>query len=199
MPNLHRVPFPSIHHILEAGPDTDEPMLPRRPSVITIVDMAYDEGRDYAASWTPTGTLVSSSSHSLALASTSISMSDERPSSGSDHRDLMKTIDLRDAEPIARNGEEQFSFIVHFHEDEEADNDIDNDDARTVFEQNRPSTSRGLAKLGSNGSSSDVKAQNQHISVLLVTAVRKLQFLGPVKMKMKAKMPSIFTRKIVQH
>jgi len=150
-------------------------MLPRRPSVITMVDM--DEG-DYAATWTPTGTLVSSGSTST-LASTS--MSNGRPSPG--HRDLMKTIDLRDAEPIARGGEEQFSFIVHFPEDN------DNDDTRTVFEEKRPRTSRGFRKGGS-GSSSDVKSQN--ISLLLVTVARKLQFL-PVKMR------GAFARKIVQH
>jgi len=147
-------------------------MLPRRPSVITVVDM--DEG-DYTATWTPTGTLVSSGSTST-LASTS--MSNGLPSPG--HRDLMKTIDLRDAEPIASGGEEQFSFIVHFPEDE---------DAGTVFEEKRPRTSRGFRKGGS-GNSSDVKSQN--ISLLLVTAARKLQFL-PVKMR------SAFARKIVQY
>ncbi|PPQ77250.1 hypothetical protein CVT26_005989 [Gymnopilus dilepis] len=195
MPLSFHIPFPSIHHVLETG--ADEPMLPRRPSVITIVDT--DEG-DYAASWTPTGTLVSAPSNATSTSLSSASTGG-RPSPG--HRDLMQTIDLRDAEPIARQGEEQFSFIVHFPDEDE----IDNDDTATIFEE-RPRTSRGLPHHKCfSASSTDVKIQSQKIAELLVTAMRKLQFkLPPVKMNMSMnkKMPrpagaGAFGRKIVQH
>ncbi|KDR75623.1 hypothetical protein GALMADRAFT_211111 [Galerina marginata CBS 339.88] len=155
--SLSRFPLPSIHHVLEAErPDT----LPRRPSVITVLDHDQQDASPAMISTLPVGNIgyIPSTSH------------------------LMKTIHLRDAEPIATGNEEQLSFIVHFDDDDdlEADSDID---ARTIFKEKRPWTS---LRLGS----STTKDRTKHaISSLIINAMRKLLPAKPATLSSRTNQP----------
>ncbi|KDR75631.1 hypothetical protein GALMADRAFT_226269 [Galerina marginata CBS 339.88] len=139
--SLSRLPLPSIHHVLEAKHPEG---IPRRPSVITLLDDEQPDEPPATTSTFPTVDIsyIQSTSH------------------------LMKTIDLRYTEPIAKADEEQFSFIVHFADEQslEADSDAD---AETIFGEGRPSTSRGFR--------SSRKGSDKHdLSLLIINTVRKV-------------------------
>jgi len=53
---------------------------------------------------------------------------------------LMKTLDFRNVDE-----DEHFSFVVYFPDGSATDTDYNGLDARTIFKENRPKTSRGLA------------------------------------------------------
>ncbi|KDR75622.1 hypothetical protein GALMADRAFT_226251 [Galerina marginata CBS 339.88] len=155
--SLSRFTLPSIHHVLEG--ELHE-TIPKRPSVITILD--YDQ-----TDWSLSMPLTPPHANVGYIPSTS---------------HLMKTIDLRDAEPIAKDDEEQFSFIVHFPDVDELENEVNTDvDARTMFKEKRPTTSRGFLHGSGHplGSSCTNGSDKHDLSPLIMNAVRKVL---PVKL-----------------
>jgi len=80
---------------------------------------------------------------------------------------LMKTVHLHDAAPIAKRDEEQFSFIVHFPE-----NDIE--DAQTIFKEKRPLTSHGFPRRLTQSSLTSSTTRAKDKLLLLMTAMPKL-------------------------